>query len=48
MIRYSCVGLARLELCIASRAQALISELDASLPKRTDEQRYGMLHEVWI
>ncbi len=31
---------------MASGAQALISELDASLPKRTDEQRYSMLREV--
>jgi uncharacterized protein (DUF2336 family) len=31
---------------MASGAQALISELDASLPKRTDEQRYSMLREI--
>jgi uncharacterized protein (DUF2336 family) len=31
---------------MASAAQALISELDAMLPKRSDAQRYSMLREI--
>ena len=31
---------------MASAAKALISELDATLPKRSDEQRYTMLRQV--
>src|SRR5262245_10334201 len=31
---------------MASGAKALISELDALLPKRSDEQRYSMLREI--
>ena len=38
--------LARVDLCMASAAQALISELDAMLPKRSDAQRYDMLRQV--
>src|SRR4051794_17832530 len=31
---------------MASAARMLISELDALLPKRSDEQRYSMLREI--
>jgi len=35
-----------MDLCMASGAQALIDELDASLADRSNEQRYSMLRQV--